>query len=131
MVEYGFSKSPIPKSLSHPLKRSILDAALVEGGIQQLACVYFWVRQSGTAVLRADFCGEHRRGWAGAGMSSLTIYAVSATERAATADALVRDVLPRVVRWLQHAEAAGNVWRDADHQLLVQRVNGQWHFSES
>ena len=61
VTDYHFDKTKIPKGMSFPLKRSRLDAALIESDVSGIHCVYFWLRQSGCMVLRGDFCGEHQR----------------------------------------------------------------------
>ena len=130
MVTYGFDRAKIPKTLSFPLKRSGLDAALDAAGVVSLAAVYYWMRQRGDVVLRADYLGEARRGWAQAGQSTVTVYAVPAAERRETESALLREALPRLVAWLRAADAAGNAWRGADHHLAVSYRAGNLQYDE-
>ena len=71
--------------------------------------MYYWLRHKSQIVMRAHFCGEGRRGWASAGLTSLTVYAVPSAQRQATEAALVSEVLPQMVRWLKGLELSGNV----------------------
>jgi len=50
---YAFDKHKLPRGLSFPLNRSLLDAALIQAAITRVYCVYYWLRQSGDIVLRA------------------------------------------------------------------------------
>ncbi len=116
---YAFDKAKLPRGLSFPLKRSVLDAALLDAEISGIHCVYYWLRQRGQIVLRSDFCGEGRRGWAAAGLASITVYAVPSPERHATESALVSDVLPQLVGWLRSLEGGGNTRRGVDQHFVA------------
>lgn len=118
-LEYGFDKAKLPRGLSFPLGRSVLDRALEQAGVTGVHCVYYWRRQSGDVVLRAEYCGEGRKGWAAAGMSSVTVYAVPSAERKATEQAVLEQGLPRLVAWLRELERAGNTRRGVDQHLAV------------
>jgi hypothetical protein len=80
MMQYAFDKRKLPRDFSFPLKRSLLDAVLTQAQIARVHCVYYWLRQSGDIVLRADYCGETNQAWA-AGQASITLYAVPSVER--------------------------------------------------
>ena len=123
-MEYGFDKDKLPKTLSYPLKRSVLDAALRDANISKISNVYYSIRQSGNVIIRVAYCGEDRQGWAGAGKSSITIYAVPSHERQETEAALLA-ILPSICKWLRNAELAGNVWRGNDHHLDVEFDKGK------
>src|SRR5262245_42374291 len=129
MVTYGFDRAKIPQFLGFPLKRSALDAALGSAGVASLAAVYFWMRQGGDIVLRADYCGEARRA-AAAGQSTVTVYAVPAAERRETEGVLVREALPRLSSWLRSVESAGNAWRGSDHHLAIHYRAGKLGYDE-
>ena len=118
-LDYAFDKAKLPKGLSFPLKRNVLDAALAEAGVAKIQCVYYWRRQRGTCVLRANFCGEGRRGWAAAGLSSITLYAVPSFERLATEVSLVSELLPRMIKWLVDLQSAGNARRGTDQDFAA------------
>src|SRR5262249_22630532 len=70
-LAYAFDKARVPRGLSFPLRPSVLDDALLEARVSKIHCVYYWLRQSGHIVMRADFCGEGRRGWSAAGLASI------------------------------------------------------------
>jgi hypothetical protein len=118
-LAYAFDKKKVPRGLSFPLKRSVLDAALLEAGVSRIHGVYYWLRHNSQIVMRADFCGEGRRGWAAAGLTSLTVYAVPSAQRQATEAALVSEVLPQMVRWLKGLELSGNVRRGVDQHFVA------------
>jgi hypothetical protein len=118
-LAYAFDRSKTPQGLSFPLKRSVLDTALSATGVSGVHCVYYWLRQRGQIVMRADFCGEGRRGWAAAGRASITIYAVPSPERQATEATLVSEVLPRMVSWLKALEQSGNTRRGVDQHFVA------------
>ncbi len=118
-LAYGFDKAKLPRGLSFPLKRSVLDAALLKAGLSGIHCVYYWLRQSGHVVIRVEYCGEGRRAWAAAGQASITVYAVPSADRQATEACLVSEVLPQMVCWLEALESAGNVRRGVDQHFVA------------
>jgi len=118
-LEYAFDKAKLPRGLSFPLKRGVLDAALMEAGLSKVQSVYYWQRQRGHIVLRADYLGEGHRGWAGAGRSAITVYAVPSSERQAVEQWLVSEVLPRMISWLGELERSGNVRRGVNQHLVA------------
>jgi hypothetical protein len=118
-LAYAFDGARVPRGLSFPLKRSVLDAALLEAGISKIHCVYYWLRQRGHIVMRADYCGEGRRGWAAAGLASITVYAVPSSDRPVIEAALVSQVLPRMICWLKDLESSGNTRRGVDHHFVA------------
>ncbi|MEZ5326572.1 MAG: hypothetical protein R3F19_16110 [Verrucomicrobiales bacterium] len=124
VTDYQFDKVKIPKGMSFPLNRSRLDAALMESELSGVHCVYYWLRQSGNIVLRGDFCGEQRRGWAAAGQSSITVYAVPSEQRSQVESAIDKDLLPKLIRWLQEIERADNTWRAADRHFAASWKDG-------
>jgi hypothetical protein len=116
--------------MSYPLKRSVLDETLERMGISKIHVVYYWLRQSGDVVLRADYCGDARKGRFAAGQSSVTLYAVPSTERKQTETLLLEKGLPSLCRWLKRAEEVGNAWRGKDHHFAVRCANGLLSFAE-
>ena len=118
-TDCSFDRAKIPKGMSFPLKRSRLDAALIESGISGVHSVYYWLKQSGNIVLRGEFCGEQRRGWTAAGQSSITVYAVPSEQRRQVESAIETDLLPKLIRWLQEIEQARNVRRAADRHFAA------------
>jgi hypothetical protein len=129
VVTYAFDRAKIPRTLSFPLKRSALDAALDSAGVTSLAVVYFWMRQRGDVVLRAGYSGEARRA-AAAGQSTVTVYAVPVAERRETEAALLREALPRLAAWLRRVESAGNAWRGVEHHLAIHYRAGKLEYTE-
>jgi hypothetical protein len=129
-MNYSFDKSKLPQGMSFPLKRSVLDKALEEAGISQIHVVYYWLRQGGNVVMRAEFCGESNKGWFAAGQSSVTLHAVPSGERKGTEILLLERGLPVLCAWLKRAEAAGNAWRGKNHQLAIECAEGKLSVAE-
>jgi hypothetical protein len=129
-MEYAFDKHRLPKGQSFPLKRSVLDTHLDVARLKTVWIVYYWVRNAGSVVLRADYCGEGRKGWATAGRTTLTVYAVPSGERKETEIIVVRDILPKLVAWLRKAEDSGNTWRGADHEIVFNLEDGALRIEE-
>jgi len=118
-MEYSFSKSKLPKGESYPLKRSLLDSALQQAGIKNVAIVSYLRNQRVDEVMRVDFLGEHTK-TAVSGNASLTVYSVPKEQRAITESVLSHEGLETIVKWLQKVETAGNTWRFADHHLVLE-----------
>ena len=127
---YGFDKNRLPKGHSYPLKRSALDTALASANLSQIHWVYYLLRQKGSTVLFADYCGESNKGWAAAGKSSITVYAVPSVERKETEVALLQQGIPRLCEWLQAFANSGNVKRATDHHLVILYKDGKVTLSE-
>ena len=118
MPTYHFSKSRIPRGLSYPLKRSVLDAALDNAGIDSLANVYYSLGQRGEGpTVSAEYTSETARGWAHAGFVSLFVHAVPSPNLKEVRDALESVVLPRLLTWLKELQAAGNASRGMAHSF--------------
>jgi hypothetical protein len=129
--QYSFSKSKIPRGLSYPLKRSLLDAGLVSSSISQVFHVFYNMRHGGNIVMRADFMGEgHGFSPFSAGKSSLTVYAVPSQEKHAIETLLVKEGLPRVCAWLQRVEQEGNGWRAKNHSIVLECAAGTLKISD-
>ncbi len=122
-MAYIFDKRKLPRDFSFPLNRSVLDAALSEAQIARVHSIYYWLRQSGDIVLRADYCSETRQAQA-SGQVSITLYAVPSKQRRETQSAIIHQALPQLCTWLQTAERAGNVWRGSDHSIVFHFRNG-------
>ncbi|HEV7676189.1 MAG TPA: hypothetical protein VGQ12_16785 [Candidatus Angelobacter sp.] len=129
--QYSFSKSKIPRNLSYPLKRSLLDAALGNSSIDQVAFVFYGMRHSGNIVMRADFLGEgHGRSMFSVGKNSITLYAVPSIEKHRIETALIMEGLPRVCAWLQRVQQAGNAWRAKNHSIVLEFAAGTLKISD-
>jgi hypothetical protein len=92
---------------------------LLDAGISKIHCVYYWPRRSGHIVMRADFSGEGRHDWAAAGLASITVYALPASDRRVVGASIVSEVLPRMIGWLTELEAFGNNRRGVDHNFMA------------
>ena len=129
-MDYSFDKSKLPQGMSYPLKRSVLDAALQAAGVSRIHAVYYWLRQSGNVVMRAEYCGESNKGWFAVGQSSITLYAVPSDERRETERLLLEKGLPDLCAWLKKAEDAGNTWRGKNHHLAIECTKGELSVAE-
>ena len=130
LMNYSFDKSKLPKGLSYPLKRSVLDETMERVGISKIHVVYYWLRQSGDVVMRADYCGDATKGRFAAGQSSVTLYAVPSEQRKETEGLLLTSGLPSLCSWLKAAENAGSAWRGKDHHLAIECVDGKLSIAE-
>ncbi|MFN7930212.1 MAG: hypothetical protein U0Y68_20265 [Blastocatellia bacterium] len=118
MPEYSFSKDKIPKGYSYPLKRSVLDGQLDETNLTKIANVYYcFSHNSDDLILRGRYFGEAHKGWAGAGLSSIWLWAVPVQNRKDIETLLIENALPKLIAWLQKAESEGNVWRAKSRHL--------------
>lgn len=117
VLGYSFTKQNLPRGFSYPLGRAALDAALLTADIQYVHAIYYWPVSSDGAIIRAEYMSEAAKGWFAAGRTSITLYAVPATERRTTNQLLMTDILPAFCSWLSNAERAANVWRGSDHSL--------------
>lgn len=122
-LEYDFSKTKLRKGLSFPLRRSLPDRALEDAGVSLIDTAFYTTRRR-SAVLLAHYWGEGHKGWAGAGLTGIHLYAVPSNERKATEDALVAQGLPALVRWLRELEGAGNTRRGVDQHFGAEYVDG-------
>ena len=129
--EYSFAKDKLPKSLSYPLKRSLLDAALRSSSMYETVWyVVYSRRRYGKAVLQAHFTPEVRiSNWA-SGKIQLTIYAVSASGRKAAEDMLVNDGLRVLCDWLAKTKSEGDAWRSLVHMFTIEQTDDGLKFSE-
>jgi hypothetical protein len=122
---YSFSKDKLPKALSYPLKRSLLDAALRSAVVyQSVYSVRYLGHPNGSTILNAMFSPE-QYGDFGSGKVLITIWAVQAHERQATELMLIDDGLPTLCAWLAKAQAEGNAWRGFGHSLTLEIVDGK------
>src|SRR5215510_4014268 len=118
MPEYSFSKNKLPRGYSYPLKRGFLNERLDEAELTKIANVYYCFNlKSDNLVLRGDYFGEAHKGWAGAGLSSIWLWAVRSEERKVIETVLVNEALPALIVWLRKAEQEGNVWRATSRHI--------------
>jgi hypothetical protein len=119
---YTFSKDRLPKELSHPLKRSLLDAALRSASVYgTVDFVRYSRRQKGKTVLDAHFSPE-QYDYSFSGKVIITVSAVPANERHVTENLLLNQGLPTLCQWLARSQSAGNVWRGSRHSLTFERA---------
>lgn len=117
MPTYHFSKGRIPRGMSYPLKRSVLDAALDHSGIDSLGNVYYSLAQRGAGpTVSAEYMSE-AKGWAQAGLVSLFVHAVPSSNLKEVREALESVVLPRLLTWLAQLQGAGNARRGMAHSF--------------
>ena len=128
-MEYDFSKSKIPKGLSYPLKRSLLDKAFEEYEISQIFVVYYFLRTGGNIVMRADYHGEGEQNFA-TGKTTVTVYAVPSEERKRTEDLLVQQGLPALMKWIKNIEISNQGFRIKDRHFVMECKNNELHFRQ-
>ena len=133
-MPYGFLKAKLWRGHSYPLKRSLLDAALLAGGvIDEVSFVHYneWGRSWRVKLptVRVSFIGEDHKAapYYHPGSSSITVYAVPSAERKLAEDLLVSEGLPRVVRWLAKVAASGNTVRGPNQHLTLSVREGTLH----
>lgn len=121
-AEYSFAKDKLPKSLSYPLKRSLLDAALRQASVYDAVWyVHYSGHQYENEVMRAHFHPEDAFA-ASAGKTMLTVWAVPSTDRRFIEELMVREGLPILCDWLARTKDAGNAWRGMVHIIDFRRI---------
>jgi len=121
VAPYHFEKDKLPKTLSYPLKRSHLDAALLASSVYGMVFAVSYVgRQNSNLLLDAFFTPEQRHAAVSAGKVLMRVWAVSSAERHRTEQLFLRYGLPTFCRWLQKAQTEGNVWRGTKHRLIIE-----------
>jgi hypothetical protein len=131
MPEYSFSKNKIPRGYSYPLKRSLLDECLDEAELTKIAIVHYCFNlKSDNLILRGAYSGEAHKGWAGAGLSSIWLWAVRSEERKVIEAVLANEALPALIDWLRKAGQEGNVWRAISHQIDFRYKDAQLAINE-
>ncbi|HEY5174835.1 MAG TPA: hypothetical protein VII95_04640 [Terriglobales bacterium] len=124
--EYVFSKDKLPKALSYPLKRSLLDAALCLHSVYPtVRYVVYAGRPYENVPLDAHFVPEGC-GSVSSGKAWITVHAVPAAERKLTEELLLTVGLPILCRWLAEGQSKGNAWRGLPHSLTLRRVGELW-----
>ena len=125
-MPYGFFKKKLRRGQSYPLKRSLLDAALLVGAVMdEVGAVHYWEWSSKAPTLRVSFTGEDRKGLLQRGVSSITVYAVPSAERKVIEQVLVAQGLPQVVGWLARVAASGNTVRGPNQTLTLSVREGR------
>ncbi len=121
LFTYSFSKDKLPKTLSYPLKRSLLDAALDAAFVaKEVHSVRYLLRhRSGDSVLDAIYSPDGTGAYA-SGRSLITLYSVPSDQRNGVEAILTVEALPILCSWLARAAREGNVWRWAAHRHSLQ-----------
>jgi len=118
---YHFQKDTLPKMLSYPVKRSLLDAALRSADVYgMLYAVSYVGRHNNSLLMDAFFTEEQHTQPLSAGRVLLRVWAVPNAKRHQTEAMLVASGLPILCQWLQKAQAEANVWRGKAHRLLLE-----------
>jgi len=74
-MEYDFHKSKIPKGLSYPIKRGVLDKTLESSGTARIKWMDYSVAASRGIIVRAGFVGEAHKSLS-IGRIGVSIYAL-------------------------------------------------------
>ena len=133
-LKYGFSKDKLPKAFSYPLKRSLLDDAIIRASVGEAvySVRYLFGRGAGLTTLDAMFVPEPSYAHESVrGRSLITVWAVHNEERKACEDLLVGEGLVKLCQWLSKSLSAGNVWRSTAHDLTLIARNGVLKHRES
>ena len=123
---YSFTKDKLPKTLSYPLKRSHLDAALRSASVYAgvYAVCYVLGRRNDSLILDAFYSPEQDTSF-GAGRVLVRIWSVPRDQRYRTEQIFVGEGLPTLCGWLLKAQTEGNVWRGRAHHLTLSIRNGK------
>ncbi len=114
---YSFSKDKIPKTLSYPLKRSLLDSALNSAGIYtSVWSVHYVGRRNSNVVLDAMFSPEQYSDYA-SGKTRIAVWAAPREQRKKIEQLIVTEGLPILCAWLCKTQTEANVWRGFGHTL--------------
>jgi hypothetical protein len=120
--DYGFHKDRLTRGWSYPLKRSLLDEALVSAGATNIAAVFYSLVMTPMDDRRAGPLTAHYHGddtpshWAE--QVSIYVETVPSENRREIADALLT-VLGDVARWIAGTTEREPTWRAASHSLYV------------
>lgn len=121
---YSFSKDKVPRALSYPLKRSLLDTALRSASVYEAVWyVQYYGHQNNKLVMRAVFSPE-QGGNLVAGRVSIYLWTVPAQQRQTTEQVLVNGGLHRLCDWIAKTQSEGNVWRGVPHTLELRVHDG-------
>lgn len=128
--EYSFAKDKLPKLLSYPLKRSLLDGALRSSSVYTaLSSVTYLGRAYENVLLDAHFSPE-QYSYASSGKVWVRVFAVPAAERKVSEGLLLAHGLSALCRWLANGQSEGNAWRGFAHSLTLRRFGETLRCSE-
>lgn len=129
-MEYDFHKGKLPKGLSYPIKRSVLDKILEDSRTNRIKWISFSANQREKIILWANFIGEGQK-TPTIGNIGLYIYAVPSEERKQTEEILIKQGFPKLVQWLKKIETAGEGWRSKTRLFEIHNNVGELSFSET
>lgn len=129
-MEYDFLKSKIPKGLSYPIKRSVLDKILENSGTNRIKNISFSISGRDDIILWANFVGEGHK-ISSAGEVGLYPCAVPSIERKQTEELLIKQGFLKFVKWLKKIETAGEGWRSKTRLFEIRIKDGELSFSET
>ena len=123
---WSYSKNPLPRGYSYPVKRTDIDAAVLRASPTRLGAVYLMQWKIKSVLARADHLGDARsRRWAMEGLVTVRLFAVPSVERYRVENLLLNGGLDRLFTWVADAGDAGNSWRGGDHHFqLLQGETG-------
>ena len=128
--QYSFSKDKLPKTLSYPLKRSLLDAALRQSSVYETVWFVRYIsRQYGDTVISAHFSPE-QYSYAASGKVWMDVWAVPPSERKSVEGMLLSQGLPLLCAWLANLATAGDAWRSLGHSFSLRRCGGELRCEE-
>jgi hypothetical protein len=129
-MEYEFHKRKLPKGLSYPLKRSVLDKILENSLTERIKWVTFSANRRKDIIIWANFIGEGHK-TPTIGNIGLYIYPVPSAERKQMEELLINEGFPRLVKWLKKVDEAGEGWRLKTRLFEVEYKEGELSFSET
>lgn len=129
-MEYDFHKSKIPKELSYPIKRSVLNKILEDSGTSRIKKVSYSGSRRENLIVWANFVGEAHK-TDSAGIIGICIYPVLSIERKQTEELLIKQGFPKFVEWLKKVETAGEGWRSKTRLFEIENKDGELSFSET
>jgi hypothetical protein len=125
-MDYGFSKHKLPGGYSYPLKRSMLDLCLEKYELTKISFMYYsFHHRSDQIILQADYFGETHKGWAAAGLSSISVQAVPSEKRKEIESVILDNALPALCDWLKKTENEGDGWRASSRYLVFRYIEGK------
>lgn len=112
---YVFGKAKLPRGLSFPLKRSILDDFLRTESITAVTTLYYCGASSVGRVIGADY--YHPRGRHSAHWLCLWIFAVPSTIRSPVESLIVNVAFPPLAGWLRSFDDRSLLRARTDHMI--------------
>ena len=122
---YGFSKEKLPKGLSYPLKRSLLDSALRAASVYGAVYTVRYLAGRSPVVLDAQFVPVGRQVHSTVvGRCLITVWAVTSATRHHLEQQIVTIALPQLCDWLAQSQTEDSAWRIMPHSVAFELVRG-------